>query len=133
MLSSSESFVKIMWNRGNEVAYAFLALKTLGNSSLGSFRDAKAWYDKMLAASKRRDEIYGTRTSLQLPPAVQSAQRTFQEHGDVSILDLIGGVERVTVRGEKTKRACLKCGATETPDGGQLSMCTKCKVRCSFP
>lgn len=118
-------------NRGNEVAYAFLALKTLGNSSLGTYTDAKSWYDKMLSATKRRDEIYGTRRQDELPPAVRTAKQKFLDCGNLEIFDAMG-VERITLRDDsapKQKRACLTCGATSASDGGVLSKCTRCKVR----
>mmetsp|Transcript_54 Transcript_54/g.82 ORF Transcript_54/g.82 Transcript_54/m.82 type:complete len:334 (-) Transcript_54:188-1189(-) len=114
-------------DRGNEVAYAFLAITTLGDPSLGTFRDAKAWYDKMLAASKRRDEIYGKRREDELPPTVRKAQGKFQDGGNFEILNSIPGVEIVTMRGKTTKRICLKCGAKTRADGGKLSKCIKCK------
>lgn len=113
-------------NRGNEVAFAFLATSTLGNSSLGTYRDAKSWHDKMLDAAKRRDELYGKRRQDELPPIVQSAKRKFREYGNLDFTDTIAGVERVTMGSSKTKRSCLNCGSTESSEGG-LSKCAVCK------
>lgn len=120
-------------NRGKEVAYAFLAMTTLGNSSLGTFRDAKSWHDKMITATKRRDEIYGKRRQDQLPPSVLTVQRKFRECGDLEIFDTLG-VERMTLNEDssKQKRACLSCGATSAAGGRELSKCTQCKVRYTY-
>ena len=120
-------------NRGNEVACAFLALLTLRNSSLGTFRDAKSWHDKMVTATKRNDEIYGKRRQDKLPSVVQTTQRKFLECGNLEIFDLLGA-ERTTLDEEssKQKRACLSCGATSKAGGGELLKCSKCKVRASF-
>jgi len=115
-------------NRGNEVAYAFLILTTLSDSSLGTVGDARAWYDKMIAAIVRKDEIYGKRRQDELPPAVLSAQSKLNDYdGDLNIWDSIAGIERITVR-EKNRQACLKCGVTETVEGKRLKQCIKCKA-----
>eukprot|EP00592_Proboscia_alata_P029743 CAMPEP_0194447364 /NCGR_PEP_ID=MMETSP0176-20130528/128966_1 /TAXON_ID=216777 /ORGANISM="Proboscia alata, Strain PI-D3" /LENGTH=374 /DNA_ID=CAMNT_0039274213 /DNA_START=155 /DNA_END=1279 /DNA_ORIENTATION=- len=115
-------------NRGNEVAYAFLVLTTLSDSSLGTVGDARAWYDKMIAAIVRKDEIYGKRRQDELPPAVLSAQSKLNDYdGDLNIWDSIAGIERITVR-EKNRQACLKCGVTETVEGKRLKQCIKCKA-----
>jgi len=115
-------------NRGNEVAYAFLVLTTLNDSSLGTVGDARAWYDKMRAAIARKDEIYGKRRQDELPPAVLNAQSKLDDYaGDRNIWDSIAGIERITVC-EKTGRACLKCGATETVERKRLNQCARCKA-----
>ena len=46
-------------DKGIEVAYAILTLKTMNNSSLGTIADARLFYNKMKEASERRDKIYG--------------------------------------------------------------------------
>lgn len=117
-------------DRGNEVAYAFLVITTLDDSSLGTFDDAKGFYEKMIAAIKRKDEIYGKRRHDELPSAVHSAQRRIQEYGKFDWMDSIAGIERMSIR-ETTKRVCLKCGSKSRGDGQGLNKCGRCKV-CIF-
>ena len=123
-------------NRGNEVAYGWLAVTTLNDKSLGSIDEAKAYYDKCLKATLRRDEIYGQRSKDLLPEILQEAHSRFQQHPSESLnfqrnlFDLTASVKDETLKDEesrKDKYVCIKCGATRKPDGGTVMKCTRCK------
>ena len=123
-------------NRGNEVAYAWLAVTILNNSSLGSIDEAKAYYDNCVKATLRRDEIYGQRSIDQFPEIVQVAHLRFQQHSSESLnfqqqfSDLNASMRDTTINDEesrKDKYVCVKCGAKRKPDGGTVMKCTRCK------
>jgi hypothetical protein len=48
-------------HRGNEVAYAWLAITTLEDCRLGTLEEAKRYYEMSTRASSRRIEVYGPR------------------------------------------------------------------------
>ncbi|OEU21565.1 hypothetical protein FRACYDRAFT_235189 [Fragilariopsis cylindrus CCMP1102] len=123
-------------NRGNEVAYGWLAVTIFNDSSLGSIDEANAYYDKCLKATLRRDEIYGQRSIDQLPEIIQVAHLRFQQHPSESLNSqrnlsgLIASMRDTTVNDEesrKDKYVCVKCGAKRKPDGGTVMKCTRCK------
>ena len=125
-------------NRGNEVAYGWLALTTLNEPSLGSIDEAKVYYRKCLKATIRRDEIYGKRSIDTLPDILQVVHRRFQQHPRAldlhrNLHDIIQGMRDSTMRERfqkemnKNKHACVKCGALRQPDGGSVMKCSRCK------
>ena len=123
-------------NRGNDVAYAWLAVTILNDTSLGSIDEAKAYYDNCVKATLRRDEIYGQRSIDQFPEIVQEAHSRFQQHSSESLnfqqqfSDLNASMRDTTINDEesrKDKYVCVKCGAKRKPDGGTVMKCTRCK------
>ena len=125
-------------NRGNEVAYGWLALTTLNDPSLGSIDEAKVYYDKCLKATVRRDEIYGKRSSDRIPDIIQVVHGRFQQHPRAlefnrDLHDIIQGMrdssmeERLQKEMNKNKHSCVKCGALRNSDGGAVMKCSRCK------
>jgi len=116
-------------NRSNEVSYAWLSLSILSDRSLGSLDEARGYYEKSIKATKRRDEIYGTRSDADLPDVVKQMTRRFHELQELqSNSALFGDLSALTLEDrEKRKRSCLKCGATTTANGGDLNQCARCK------
>ena len=126
-------------NRGLEVAYAWLAITTLDDPSLGNVEDAKRYFESSLKATIRRDEIYGKRQREQLPPVLEQAHLRFQRsvggpefHRD--LLDMINSF-RNTVSTEEgnskhgqNKYSCVTCGAIAGKNTEKLLKCGRCKV-----
>jgi tetratricopeptide (TPR) repeat protein len=125
-------------NRGIEGVYAWLAITTLKDPSIGSVEDAKSYFDKCLKATIRKDELYGPQRRIdQLPPCVQQAHCLFQQlptdvHNQRNLHDIIQGMRGVSVDEyeeeiRKDKYMCVKCGANRRPDGGMVMKCKRCK------
>jgi tetratricopeptide (TPR) repeat protein len=127
-------------NREIEGVYAWLAITTLklNDPSIGSVEDAKAYFDKCLEATIRRDELYGPQRRIdQLPPCVQQAHDIFQQlptavRNQRNLYDIIQGMRGITVDEyeeeiRKNKYVCVKCGANRKPDGGIVMKCSRCK------
>ena len=136
-------------NRRNEVAYAWLACLTLGDARLGTVQDAKGYYEKMVRAKARRDELYGYRAPYLEPPileitttkfaayaAAPPETRKFREDLDVAFLS--GNMQDLQIPGamqaiprpkeDKTRlHRCLKCRKSARDIGGPLSKCGRCK------
>ena len=121
-------------NRGNEVAYAWLAITTLEDPSLGSIDDAKRYYEKCLIATIRRDEIYGIRQKEVLPPVLDQVHVRFQDcPGGLDfqrdLFDVINGIGNLgEERSSNTKYSCVTCGATEAKENAKLMKCARCKL-----
>ena len=120
-------------NRGNEVSYAWLAITTLEDPSLGSIDDAKKYYEKCLRATNRMDQIYGKRGKEELPPALEDVHRRFQNcPGGLEFQrDLLDVINRIGNMGEKKTRykySCVTCGATKGKDSINLMKCGRCKL-----
>lgn len=124
-------------NDENEIAYAWLALTTLDDTSLGSTEDAKGYFDKCLKSIARTDEIYGKRPTDELPPILSHVHARFQLIPcsldlQRSILDMgnrLAGTSFGTKEvSSKDKHSCLHCGVAETSDGERLQKCGRCKL-----
>jgi tetratricopeptide (TPR) repeat protein len=125
-------------NRGMEGVYAWLAITTLNDPSIGSVEDAKAYFDKCLKAAIRRDELYGPQRRIdELPACVQRAHGLFQQlptaiHNQRNLHDIIQGMRVISVDKyeeeiRKNKYVCVKCGADRKPDGGMVMQCIRCR------
>lgn len=119
-------------NRGNEVAYAWLALTILKDRSLGSIEDAIGYYELCKRASARRDQIYGERSEERIPDPVKLVHQSLgrQPHGGVQLAAIIDRLQNTSLGSEShsKKRACVKCGARSNKDGGRLHQCSRCHV-----
>jgi len=127
-------------NRGMEGVYAWLAITTLNDPSLGSVEDAKIHFNKCLRATIRKDELYGPtqRRIDELPSCVQKAYTLFQQHPhhgrnrQRNLNEMIQGMRGISVDEyeegmRKNKYICVKCGANRRPDGKMVMQCTRCK------
>jgi hypothetical protein len=124
-------------NRGNEVAFGWLAITTLNDPSLGTIQDAKTFYEKCLKATMRRDELYGKRTKEELPPVLEILHRNFQQHPEAvnfqrdlhHITQGIQGMGGTSVeeKGLKNKFSCVTCGALQGSNGG-IMKCSRCRL-----
>lgn len=119
-------------NRGNEVAYAWLALTILNDRSLGSLEDAKGYYDLCKVASARYEQIYGERRDERIPPPVKLVRQSFGEEPieQEQINDIINSLQSTSLglESHSKKRECVKCGATSNKEGGRLHQCSRCHV-----
>jgi tetratricopeptide (TPR) repeat protein len=120
-------------NRGNEVSYAWLAITTLEDPSLGSFDDAKRYYEKCLRATIRRDEIYGKRKKEVLPQVLEQAHIRFQNcpgglEFQRDLRDVIDGIGNMGEQKPSKKYSCVTCGVTKGKDSTNLMKCGRCKL-----
>ena len=135
-------------DRGNEVAYAWLAITTLRNPNLGSMEDAKGYYERCLEAKNRRDQLYGKRSKEEESPALQHLRELFEvrlrQHPEAEIfrrdLDNVErgfanvripqscSVEARKRKAPKNKYACVKCGVSQETNGGKLMKCSRCNL-----
>lgn len=131
-------------NRGNENAYAWLAIMTLGDPRLGTTAEAKQYFEKSLQATMRRDELYGRRTLEQHPQVLQFCRDQFaifangppelrrvRENLDAAYLlgrlEGLNGLQELGVD-KSMSHKCLKCGKVATDIGCRLSKCSRCKT-----
>ena len=117
-------------HRGNEVAYAWLALTIMNDRSLGSLEDAKGYYEQCKTASARRAEIYGERSEEQIPPPVKLVRQSFgdQPLDPDQIIRSLQNVSLGSNSQHRHKRECVKCGAKSNKEGGRLHQCSRCHV-----
>jgi hypothetical protein len=135
------------------VSYAWLAITTLENAELGNLQDCKRYYEKSIRAKARRDELYGSRRSDQLPPVLDVLKQkmaTLRSNPAVERLrrDLdravqLGGDEKVNIpdgfvrtenpgpdrvlRSDK-RHSCLSCDKIAIDNGlTKLFKCGRCK------
>lgn len=123
-------------NRGNGVAFGWLAITTLNDPSLGTIQDAKTYYELCLKATMRRDELYGKRTKEELPPVLDILHRNFQQHPEAvnfqrdlhHIIQGMGGTSVEEKGGLETKFSCVTCGALQGSNGGIMKCSSRCRL-----
>ena len=123
-------------NRGNGVAFGWLAITTLNDPSLGTIQDAKTYYELCLKATMRRDELYGKRTKEELPPVLDILHPNFQQHPEAvnfqrdlhHIIQGMGGTSVEEKGGLETKFSCVTCGALQGSNGGIMKCSSRCRL-----
>jgi tetratricopeptide (TPR) repeat protein len=130
-------------HRGNETAYAWLAMMTLVDPKLGTTTEVKQYYEKCLRATTRHDELYGRRTLEQKPPVLKLCRDQFanfvngppelrRARENLDAACLVGRLEGSNVqqelgRDKSMSHKCLNCGKMASYIGCPLSKCSRCK------
>ncbi|GFH52501.1 hypothetical protein CTEN210_08977 [Chaetoceros tenuissimus] len=128
--------------RAMEVSYAWLALTTLRDPTLGTLAEAKEYYKKSIQASIRQQEIYGEK-SYREPPSVSLLKSEFEKlRTDPTATKMREDLDKLAatksesgdsvlkvmeVVNEDKKHLCLTCGKQEQDDGSKLMKCARCK------
>mmetsp|Transcript_5810 Transcript_5810/g.8719 ORF Transcript_5810/g.8719 Transcript_5810/m.8719 type:complete len:406 (+) Transcript_5810:58-1275(+) len=127
-------------HRHNEVYYAWLAITTLDDPSLGTREDATTYYKKSLMAQLRRNELYGSLNEDDEPPVLQDLDERFLMSPEqipsflrsfAQVKNGLDGISHHESKDEtpKVKDCCVNCGISEdTSTKGKLMQCSRCKL-----
>jgi hypothetical protein len=129
----------------SEVLYAWLAITTLEDATLGTLDDAKHYCEKLIWATARREELYGLRTkesephvleflkrrmaTLQSNAKAEKFRRDLDSNNRISIPDgCFVVVDRSVGPNELLRHLCLSCDNSAIDQGlPKLLKCGRCQ------